>query len=276
MITEVHTSLYSKDFCNILNTLYIEMHTNTGKYGTRQVRNSFVKLLYNLDRETVITISDYYSDYYRSIYHKANSYNDVLKWLAKMFKHYAFKTLTKEKIKWKRNNFKQVVFDKLIVLNDTIINHEYIKNTVYVGDIYCIYDLLNGTKNIDKKYDKVVLNKWRGCQRDPLETEAARICDEKIKTIVAKYNELIEDCNFESYKYYGGQTFKFLISRQNSLTAAQFEMATHYYKLYKEFNKNVTELEMTVGKKWKDKGEQLKLECQEKIDALKKSMSIED
>ena len=94
MITEVHTSLYSKDFCNILNTLYIEMHTSTGKYGTRQVRNSFVKLLYNPDRETVIKMSDYY----RSIYHKANSYNDVLKWLAKMFKHYAFKTLTKEKI----------------------------------------------------------------------------------------------------------------------------------------------------------------------------------
>ena len=272
MITEIHTHIYSDDFNAVLNILYRYMLiSHCGRTQVKNARN--VKIIHESDGESHINVKYPGSN---TIYLNAFDEDKFFNWLAKMFKRYAVTCNSSYKDRWKRNNFKDIVFDKNSISNSVYNRDINLSNDVYIGDIYCIYDILRKTEKIDKKYPEDVLNRWRGVQRDPLEAEAIRLCNEEIEKINFRYSILINDCNFYGYK-----------SNHNSLTKTSAAEEMHklymkledeknllYSELIKKFNEKVKQLEETVGKKWKDEAKRLEQRRQEKIKALKNSLNI--
>ena len=251
MFTEIHTEFYSNEFNHLLTKFYKYMAD--GRCGSRVSKNAdYAKVEHDPNGETVIRVHGGS----RTVYAKKHSIAEILDWLGWMLKCQVHDRLERDgyskKAEWRRDNFSIPV--PFLHSAD---------HPVYVGDIYYIYDALKNRKNIDKKYDKKVVNKWRGKQNDPIVTEAERARREEVVKIETEYAEKIKNCDYDSYKYNWG-----------TQTDAKHEMKVKYDQLQDEFNQKVKQLEEEVGGKWKREAERLRKEKEEKIKELNETMGV--
>lgn len=257
-----HTGLYSDKAEQILTKLYSEMAHS--EYGVRCAKNAAdVKCVREADNEVVIKVD---SHYIRLVYDRKSSDEKILQWLGWMIKQAAYKYFRKRRLEpedvWKRDS-------------DTIIPAFSSYNTetktdydiaITVADLYCIYEILSGRKNIERKYNKDLVNSIRGHQRDPLSTEVESTRRQEVASIEKQYKTMINDCNKDSYRY--------VSLNSSNITSAQKELRTEYDKLIHEFNRKVEAMEQELSAKWNAKAAALALECDKKIAEINAALAI--
>ena len=258
-----HTGLYSDKAEQILTIFYREMANC--HYGVRCAQNASydVKCVREADSEVVINVDSHYN---RLVYDRKSSDAKLLEWLGWMIKKATYKYILElnlePKYVWKRDS-------------DTIIPQFSSYNTqtktdyniaITVGDLYCIYEILNGRKNIEHKFNKDLVNSIRGHQRDPLSTEVECIRRQEVASIEKQYKTMIDDCNTKSYQYTS--------LTGSTITSAQKEIRIEYDKLRHEFDKKLEAMELKFTTKWKAKAAALALERDMKIAEINAAMTI--
>lgn len=257
-----HTGLYSDKAEQIFTKLYSEMANC--KYGARCAKNAAdVKCVREADNEVVIIVDSHYTPL---VYDRKSSDEKLLQWLGWMIKQAAYKyfstlNLVPEDV-WKRDS------DTIVPAfssDDTKTKTDY-NIAITVADLYCIYEILSGRKNIERKYNKDLVNSIRGHQRDPLSTEVESTRRQEVASIEKQYKSIIGDCNTDSYRY--------VSLNSSTVTSAQKELRTEYDKLIHKFNRNVEAMEQELITKWNAKASALALECDKKIAEINAAMTI--
>lgn len=257
-----HTRLYSDKAEQIFTKLYHEMAN--GEYGGRCAKNATdVKCVREADNEVVIKVDSHYT---RLIYDRKSSDEKLLQWLGWMIKQAAYKYFRTRNLEpedvWKRDS--DTIIPAFSSYNSqTKIDYDI---AITVADLYCIYEILSGRKNIERKYNKDLVNSIRGHQRDPLSTEVESTRRQEVASIEKQYKTMINDCNKDSYRY--------VSLNSSNITSAQKELRTEYDKLIHEFNRKVEAMEQELSTKWNAKAAALALECDKKIAEINAAMAI--
>lgn len=257
-----HTGLYSDKAAQILTKLYSEMAN--GEYGGRCAKNAAdVKCVREADNEVVIIVDSHYT---RLVYDRKSSDEKILQWLGWMIKQAAYKYFSPREIApayvWKRDS--DTIIPEFSSYNtQTKIDYDI---AITVADLYCIYEILSGRKNIERKYNKDLVNSIRGHQRDPLSTEVESTRRQEVASIEKQYKSIIGDCNTDSYRY--------VSLNSSTVTSAQKELRTEYDKMRNEFDRKVEAMELELITKWKAKAAALALECDKKIAEINAAMAI--
>lgn len=265
-----HTRLYSDKAEQILTKLYSEMANS--EYGGRCAKNAAdVKCVREADNEVVIKVDRHYD---RLVYDRKSSDEKILQWLGWMIKQAAYKYFLKRHLVpvdvWKRDSDTIIpAFERRNIpafsSDNTETKTDY-NIAITVADLYCIYEILSGRKNIERKYNKDLVNSIRGHQRDPLSTEVESLRRQEVASIEKQYKSIIGDCNTDSYRY--------VSLNSSTVTSAQKELRTEYDKLIHEFNRKVEAMEQELTTKWKAKAAALALECDKKIAEINAAMAI--
>lgn len=257
-----HTRLYSDKAEQIFTKLYSEMANC--KYGGRCAKNATdAKCVREVDNEVVIKVDSHYT---RLVYDRKSSDEKLLQWLGWMIKQAAYKYFRTRHLEpedvWKRDS--DTIIPEFSSYNSqTKIDYDI---AITVADLYCIYEILSGRKNIERKYNKDLVNSIRGHQRDPLSTEVESTRRQEVASVEKQYKSIIGDCNTDSYRY--------VSLNSSTVTSAQKELRTEYDKLIHEFNRKVEAMEQELSTKWNAKAAALALECDKKIAEINAAMAI--
>ena len=264
-IPNFHFGFYSDDFYNVMSWMYTTLGDDRNLVNkTASVTvSSDVKLVRDFNGEIVnsFTESSYGWLSKHSIFRKRRENNAaVLDWFGWCLKETVRKSILQNHEEYSSKDVADLWYrcnDKHYVLDDENMDNPV--NKISIAEIYCMYDILRGRKNLERKYPKTLIEKVIGKQRDPISTEAERARHEEEMKIRNEYELKIKNTDV------GDITYR---SYYQTTTPAYDEGRAKYEVLKKEFDEKVIKLQEELKAKYNEIKKNLIAERDAKIAEL--------